>query len=572
MQLLACLKSSPRLTVFAAGLVYALGMVLAFPPFDCWPLVFVCCVPLFWVISTSILKPRTLALFAAMGVLPFWLYEEFWISRITGAGYIPMCLLLVLYAFAQVYLTTVVMRWRQLKYCAIPAAVVWCGINVLRGEVIADGYPWYIEGHPLASAGILANFGAIVGAYGVTFVVLVVNGLIADGARLRRPLMAGSAVLTIAVMVAGAFSNLVTYKSNLVSIACVQTNVAQEIKMGGGIASQVEELKVLEELTRKAAVARPDMIVWPETMKPGLSLDAASLQTEREAGLFFRYKDANGTEQRISSTKFADDLLKMQKEIGVPLIVGEEAFEGLRFPADAQGVRIEYDRRYNSAFVVKDGTVQAEQYNKLHLTPFGEYMPYIRAWPWLQKQLLAFGANGMSFDLAEGKQPVQLSVSVPVKDTSGKNADTKREIMIGTPICFEIADAATVRKLARGADVLVTLTNDGWFGESDRTREQHVQLARWRAIETGLPVVRCANTGISCAIARNGEFIEAEAGFEAPTAREAGVLLVRLLIPVGSAETVYMKGGWVTPWVILAGMFSLFVWGLFGNRQAIGVK
>lgn len=486
-----------------------------------------------------------------------------------------MCLLLVSYAFVAVLLTAIVMRRKSLKYCAIPAALVWCGIHVLRGEIVADGYPWYFEGHPLVSAGglaaLLANSGAIAGAYGVTLVVLLINGLIADGFRLRKPWCAAGVVTLVAGLLAGGLSSIVSLVPRNIRIACVQTNVPQELKMGGGVASQIAEWKVLEELTRKAAAAKPAMIVWPETMKPGLSLDAESLEAERLAGLVFRYKDASGGEKRIGSTKFADDLLAMQKEIGVPLIVGEEAFERLRFPTDSDGgVRIEYDKRYNSAFVVSNGAAQSGQYNKLHLTPFGEYMPYIRSWPLLQKQLLAFGANGMSFDLAEGSGPVQLHVTAAIKDlTSPSGAIMQQELKIATPICFEIADTPTVRKLAVGADLLITLTNDGWFGDSDKTREQHVQLARWRAIETGLPVVRCANTGISCAIDRNGEFLHADKDFPIPDAREAGILMVD--VSVTKRNTIYMTGGWVTPWIILTGMAGLLVWGLFGKRAAATV-
>ncbi len=567
----------PRGAALIAGLFYAIGMILAFPPFDVWPLVFGCCVPLFWVISTSVLKARTLAMFAAMGVMPFWMYEEFWISRITGAGYIPMCLLLVSYSFVAVFLTAFVMRRKNLKYCAIPAALIWCGVHVLRGEIVADGYPWYFEGHPLAG-GPIGSFGAITGAYGVTLVVLLINTLIADGVRLRKPalvtawillLVFGTWVLqlTVGLLPGGSLKDV-----NLreVRIACVQTNVPQEIKMGGGIASQIAEWNVLEDLTRKAANAKPSMIVWPETMKPGLSLDVESLQAERAAGLIFRYQDANGSDKRIGSTKFADDMLTMQKEIGVPLIVGEEAFEGLRFPTDSDGgVRLEYDKRYNSAFVVSDGVAQPDQYNKLHLTPFGEYMPYIRSWPWLQKQLLAFGANGMSFDLAEGVAPVQLRVNVTMKGTTLQEGDVQQVLRIATPICFEIADSPTVRKLATGADLMITLTNDGWFGDSDKTRQQHVQLARWRAIETGIPVVRCANTGISCAIDGNGGFVRAAEGFAIPNAREPGILMVDM--PVANGSTVYMSGGWTTPWIILAGMAGLLVWGLFGKPGPVKV-
>jgi apolipoprotein N-acyltransferase len=216
-------------------------------------------------------------------------------------------------------------------------------------------------------------------------------------------------------------------------------------------------------------------------------------------------------------------------------------FDNARLVEKGERIEIEDDGRYNSAFLVRGGRVEL-RYDKMALTPFGEVMPGFRYWPWLQKKVLGLAANGMSFDLAEGKGPRAFSVEpVPVS--------------IVTPICFEITKPGVCRKLALASDhrpiILLNLTNDGWFGGFDPAREQHLQIARWRAAELGVSVVRAANTGISAVIDPTGRVLARGVDGSPKAAQVDGTLT--LDVAASAPGTIYSRTGDVLGWSTLAG-------------------
>ena len=275
--------------------------------------------------------------------------------------------------------------------------------------------------------------------------------------------------------------------------------------MTGSVAQKLEDFDRALRLTLEAAGADPppDLIVWPETMVPVVwGLNDASYEVEKREGITIPIETPEGP-RRLPTTTFRDDLTRLQADLGIPLLVGATAVTGLTFDIDDAGsITIDYDARYNSAFLIEDGTVNDQRYDKLTLTPFGEVMPYISNWKWLEQRLLALGARGMSFDLEPGEEDV-------VFEVENQSGETFR---IATPICFEITYADTCRRLAfdgsqRKADILLNLTNDGWFADWDQGREMHLDSGRWRAAELATPVVRAANTGISCHIDRVGREI-----------------------------------------------------------------
>jgi HEAT repeat protein/predicted amidohydrolase len=174
-------------------------------------------------------------------------------------------------------------------------------------------------------------------------------------------------------------------------------------------------------------------------------------------------------------------------------VVGSPAFEGLR----EDGTRWAWDRQFNAAYLLDNGAI-SDRYDKAYLTPFGERMPYISAWDWLEDQLLALGAAGMSFDMQAGDRPRNM-------------AWPGTDLRVATPICFEDTVSQVVRRMVRDpapAACMVNLSNDGWFGTSDAGRRHHELMARWRCIECRLPMVRVANTGESSWIDSCGRVVE----------------------------------------------------------------
>ena len=198
--------------------------------------------------------------------------------------------------------------------------------------------------------------------------------------------------------------------------------------------------------------------------------------------------------------------------------------------------------RYNSAvLVLPDG--ELDSYHKIFPTPFGERLPWIDAWPWLRQKMLDFGGPGVVLELDAGPEPTVLEMPRP---------DAAPLVMI-SPICFEATVPSVTRQLFQSQktgtspDLIVNLTNDGWFGDVDGGRLSHAQAARFRCIELRAPMIRCANTGQSAAFDSYGRLVAAL------PSREAGVLLVE---PVGdSRRTLYILTGNLLP--IMCMLFTL---------------
>jgi apolipoprotein N-acyltransferase len=326
-------------------------------------------------------------------------------------------------------------------------------------------------------------------------------------------------------------------------VAVVQSNVAQSNKTGWAVEDRLSAFGRLVGLTREAAGGEPDVIVWPETMFPGMAMDPEAVSRERAAGLSWRTERG-----RVPTTYFHDELMALQGELGVPMIVGAIGLEGLEFEEVGGGVAPRFEREYNSAFLIEDGGVRGVRYDKMELTPFGEVMPYISAWPWLERRLMAIGARGMSFELSRGRSAVRFEIP----SASGP-------VRVATPICFEATETSQCRELVgrggeRLAGVLINLTNDGWFGGFDAARVQHLLAARWRCLELRTPMVRAANTGISAAIGADGLLLRSEAGPLRLGARTEGVLMAD--VPVGGGVVPGGLAGRVLGWL---GAASLLV-------------
>jgi apolipoprotein N-acyltransferase len=244
------------------------------------------------------------------------------------------------------------------------------------------------------------------------------------------------------------------------------------------------------------------------------------------------------------------------------MLVGAIGYDDVQYAREPDGrLRRSETASYNSVFSIVAGRVTG-RYDKVHLTPFGEVMPYISAWPWLEQTLLGFAAAGMAFDLSAADEPRVLQVPVARGDPGDFELPDRayQPVRIATPVCFESTDAALCRRLVNLAEngsgapfFIVNPTNDGWFGASDAGREHHLQLARWRAVENAVPVVRAANTGISCAIDHRGRVTAR--GVRTPDgpivdARADGVLVADLHL-VG-IPTLYSRNGDSFGWSLMA--------------------
>ncbi len=556
-----------------AGLMYSLLTALAFAPFDVWPLALIAPAPLLWIGWQTggrdrpslrlgrfrrlgqLVRRRAVAtwLGSAAGVLPLWLYEVQWTIDVSRLGYVPMSVTLALLVGLAPALLAVARRGLPAGAIAWAGPIIWAGAEVFRGEVFFTGYPWLLAAHPLIEAPGLPAMASVVGVYGLgAAVVAPICLALAPGTPLVRSARAAGALALIVALGFGAGALTPAPSDRSIRVAVVQTNVPQDNKTGWQIEQRVRDMERLVELTRQASVSDPDLIAWPETMFPGFTLEPDALALARAAGL--GQDSALPDRPRIEAAWFADELLRLQRAIDIPMLVGAIALEGLR--ADP----VAYDAQYNSAYLVHRGRIEPERYDKVHLTPFGEVMPYISAIPALQQALLDLAAAGMPFTLSAGDRPHGLSVPIGAGP-----------VRIATPICFEAASASTCRRIAAAprADLLFNLTNDGWFGDFDPARIQAAQVARWRAVELATPMVRAANTGISGAFDHRGRPIPGRFAPDGQTGRRrvAGVLVVDVLLGAGR-PTLFARGGWIAQWALFGAAGLLVIVGLRGARAS----
>ncbi|TVQ62258.1 MAG: apolipoprotein N-acyltransferase [Phycisphaerales bacterium] len=535
-----------------AGLAYAWLMLLATPWVGLWWAVVIAPAPLMWLAARSV-RARRDAAWACVGAAPLWAVTHWWISQISAMGWPPLVAYLSLYAGLFVWIGSALRRRLSPAafWCAAP--VVWVGLEALRGEVVFDGYAWYFAGHPLIEAPGLARVASFVGVYGVSLLVAAFAACAAyavtgGGAPRGRIVPAVCALVVLGALEAGLRLLPDPPAGDPLRVAVVQTNVPQSVRMQSSHERKIDDFVRMLELTVIARDAPPEgppdgaqgvgLYVWPETMFTGIALGNESARVEEEAALAFP--------DGMPSTALRDATLELSGTLGgAPLLVGAIGYDGLRLRFDDDGfLQRDADGRFNSAFVVRDGVVEDQRYDKVHLTPFGEVMPYISRSKWLESRLLALGAQGMAFDLSPGREALALRLE-------------REGIGVATPICFEASAAGVVRRQVfsggeRRAHLIVNLTNDGWFGGSGAGRMAHLQASRWRAVETGTPAVRAANTGVSCVIDARGRVLALGPDGSSRTWGVDGVLVRDVPTAAPDARTLYMRTGDALGWMCLA--------------------
>ena len=220
-------------------------------------------------------------------------------------------------------------------------------------------------------------------------------------------------------------------------VALIQGNIPQDIKWEPKF--QEETVRTYTDLTSRTWSVHPELIIWPETATP------------------FFFQDSLNFQARI---------LDLAQKMGAPLLFGSPAF-------DRKGREIHY---YNSAFLISPEKKILGRYDKVHLVPFGEYAPLSGILGFTREIIGAMG------DFHSGEEVVNLALP------QGK---------FGVLICYEaIFPDLTRRFVDKGAQFLVNITNDAWFGRT-AAPYQHISMARLRAIENRVSIARAANTGVS---------------------------------------------------------------------------
>lgn len=544
-----------------AGLVFSVLFALALAPVGWWGASFAAVLPLMWIGCGSSARPWRTALWTGLGALAFYLFENAWVYEVTDLGYVPMCLVLACYPTIFVW---ALLRWTTRfprVSMVLVAPLLWAGIEVARGEVVFEGYAWGFLGQPMIDSPVFANPGTFLGWYFVSFLTAIPAACVVDARRGLKRWSIGGLLALLAIWGGLWATRPPIMPGEAWSFAVLQTNVPQDNKLDWTLELEVEDWRDFEGLIEQAAAGtpRPEVIVLPETMMPGISIEPGVVEQLRRYGVTLPVRDASGTERRLEMSAFADRLLAIQGDLNIPMLIGEEGLEGFRATPRSDGtLDIERGERFNSVYLVAGGEVKTPRYDKMLLTPFGEFMPYIEYWPWLKRQVLAVGARGMSFDLGRGRE--RLVLRVP-------RAGGASPVDVVAPICFEVTRSDHCRRMVfdddgrRRASVIVNGTNDGWFAWCDYGREQHLQVTRWRSLETATPTIRAANTGISAHIDATGKIVKAGVDQEQRSTGVDGVLTGT--VNLGTGSTVYGRVGPIFQWAALAGAGLLVVLGLW---------
>lgn len=576
-----------------AGLLHGVCVFAAWPPLNVWPLTFVAAAVTMWVGARATERPARLSLGFAIGTLPLWFSQQAWLVNVTPVGYPLLAFYMAFWSGLCVWAIARMRRvWPRVPM-VVAGPLAWMAVEVLRGEVVLTGYGWFHLAHPLIAAPMLAFPASVLGTYFVSFLAAALVGAIVDivGAVRQQPRRRGMVLWNVARLVAVLLTWAVTAvlgwggmpsNERTLHIGVVQTNVPQGQKQRLNADRVRTDFARYIELTRALANAtpRPDVIIWPETMFPGVSLNDDAVATFEAV---FRANNPNaGPDDRTLNGAMNDAIREVQREIGIPMLVGSNEAEGTRVERVPNGrAEFEYAARYNSVVVIHDGRVDPapNRYDKIDLTPFGEVIPYVWRWPAAQRVVLSLGAAGMKFDLSSGRRAAPLRVPVT------PNEDWRKELFVATPICFEATRSGLCRRLAAGdmlkdgrsADLLVNVSNDGWFGDiwfspvnSDAGRAQHLLAARWRCVELGLPMVRAVNTGISGAIDSGGRImpVQVVAGMERPIGTDGALIAT---IQLSESSPIFRLMGNVFAWVAMAvGWAAILLAVIRGRRRGGG--
>ncbi len=493
------------MTAFAS----ALCTLFSVAPFGFWPAA-IASPFLLILIALHAKSTKSAIVWVSVFQVPLWFWLHAWIENVAFAGWIGVGLYMSLWAPLFVYLLRRVHAKLNVSV-VLAAPLLWVGLECLRGIVIFDGYPWFLAGLGILDWQPVISIATIGSVWLASFLVLSIAGLLATIKQVRwwTVTAVGCTIFALYLRTPG-FHYFYERGANLVTVAAIQTNVPQSNKVAWSWEQQQDDVSRAIQMTYEASnmEPKPDVIIWPETMLPG-------------AGFYANKSDFSPySEEFLPLWYWAQVLRDTASKINIPILVGSQTWLQVYFIEDAKTLRVATGEQYNSAVLVQpDGSTT--RYDKTFLTPFGERIPYLSAFPALQDWVREKVGAAMLFDLHVGNIPERFTLPAARKDGDAA------KITIATPICFEDTVPSVVRDLVwqgedRKAELLINLSNDGWFGEDATAHKQHVREARMRCIENRTPMVRVANTGISCYIDSFGRVRE-----ELPLL-DAGILSVRV--------------------------------------------
>lgn len=512
--------------IYIVAFFSGLAMSFTFAGRDLMFLAWFSLVPFIYLLSDC---PRPISFRAGVvfGV-PFFFGTQYWIYySINHYGHLNIVLsiliILLLCLYESLYIGVFGMTLNYItRRSAIPLVLIapplWVCLEFARGYVIT-GFPWSFLGYSQYRILPLIQISDITGIYGISFLIVAVNSCIADfvlmGKRRRRiplyptvPTYIGAIVLFLFIVISFIYGYVRLAEENTgepFRVAIVQGNIDQNMKWEKPFQKSV--FSTYRTLTEKASETTTDLIVWPETSVPFIF----------------------GSDEELTTL-----MTNFQKENGIPLLFGSILVKSV----EDGNLKLT-----NSAILLgKDGTIQYT-YDKIHLVPFGEYVPLSSILFFINRLVEGIGAYvpGKSYTFA------QSSIGT-----------------FSTVICYELIFPSLVRNFfTKGGDFLVTITNDAWFGNTIGPI-QHFYTGVFRAVENRKPVIRAANTGISGFIDSKGRVLARSQLFQQEVMTEDMVK--------NSTITFYTKYGDIFVYLCLLTIAIILINQIFHPKPKFGGK
>ena len=483
----------------AAALCSGILLALAFPLPGMAFLAWIAFVPL--LVACNGTSPRRAFRLGMVAGFTAYAGILYWLNIVmTTYGKLPLAvsisLALILAAYLALYVggTMALVSWCEGAGVSplVSFPLIWTALEYIRSFLLT-GFPWASLAYSQYRTLPLIQVADLAGIYGLGCLIAFANVVAAmmfkslvlrDGTR--YPARSGFifVLLLLAVLGYGAFRLNAPETGRSVRVALVQGNIPQDIKWSPSF--QQETVAIYERLSRTVAPAASDLLVWPESALP----------------FYFQMEE-----------QYSGRVRALARELGTSLVVGSPAFE-------KDGTTVRY---LNSAFLIGPAGEILGRGDKVHLVPFGEYVPLAGLLPFVHKLVEGVG------DFSPGRK------MAPLTAPFGK---------LGVLVCFEGIFPEISREYVRqGAQLLVNITNDAWYGRSSAPA-QHLSMSVFRAVENRVPLVRAANTGITSVIDSKGHFQGMTRIFlEAVLTGE-----VRL----GTEQTIYNRYGDLFAWGCLA--------------------
>ena len=546
-------------------------LALCFAPFDLADLVWAA--PVCWLVaiwfgvgvrsSQRSKKPKRWGfVIGLVAGVSFWAINLKWLSTVTGAAYLVLAgYLAVYFALFGLFADTVgnpfrykpegrsgrYLALRSLGYAALNAGV-WCGLEWLRG-LLLTGFSWNGLGAAFHTCLPLAQGAELVGVTGLAFLPVFLAGVLVqvgvrliastkDGKMQRHWDFMAAVLILISCFSYGVVRMAMINRapSDPLRVLLVQMNIPQ---LARKVLWSPEEVHEGYELETLAAFARVDaanerLIAEAQEAEGEVELEAIDWVVWPEVVLYGSVLNDGGESMTIS--KASEDTINRMRDGGVRnLMAGICEIEAER--VDGQFVGKEEYTQYNALLSVNpEGELATHR--KQHLVVYGEFIPFVETVKWMGDIYAKVTGVEWSGNLGRGER--REGFTLP-----GANG----EVRVIPSICFEDTVARVTRKFSQGErEVIVNITNDGWFGESEGS-QQHFDNALFRAIELRRPMLRAANRGVTGVVSATGSLVDYETGQRQVLENEEGKpfqrgsILAKAHVLKNGGPTLYARAG-----------------------------